>query len=433
MDITVKKLPASQVEMKVTLAWDEWKKECDHAAEHVAKEVKVSGFRPGKAPRAIIEKRYGKGVVLHEAVEHAVSHAYERALIQEHIEAIGKPDTKLESAIKEGEPLVFTVVTAVIPEVTIADTWKKSVKKASQEHKKKEATLIVEPKEIEDELKRLALMRAKFITVNRPAALEDSVEVDFEVRVNGVIIEGGKSEKHALVLGKGVFIPGFEEMIVGMKEGEEKTFTLSFPDDYHAKHLAGNPAEFHVKLRLVQERDIPVLDDAFAKGLGAFESLEDLQKKISEGMLEEKRLHFKEEGRTALLDALVADTVIDFPEILVEEEQNRMASEFQLQIENMGMPFEQYLERVGKSLDALKQDWIEQAKKRLAAGLILEKLAQEDQIEVDSKDVEHEMNIILQQYKRVQDAEKNIDLERLYTATRGRLRNEKVFEMLEKL
>lgn len=433
MDITVKKLPASQVEMKVTLAWDEWKKECDHAAEHVAKEVKVSGFRPGKAPRAIIEKRYGKGVVLHEAVEHAVSHAYERALTQEHIEAIGKPDTKLESVIKEGEPLVFTVVTAVIPEVTIADTWKKSVQRASQEHKKKEATLIVEPKEIEDELKQLALMRAKFITVNRPAALEDSVEVDFEVRVNGVIIEGGKSEKHALVLGKGVFIPGFEEMIVGMKEGEEKTFTLSFPDDYHAKHLAGNPAEFHVKLRLVQERDIPVLDDAFAKGLGSFESLEDLQKKISEGMLEEKRLHFKEEGRTALLDALVADTVIDFPEILVEEEQNRMASEFQLQIENMGMPFEQYLERVGKSLDVLKQDWIEQAKKRLAAGLILEKLAEEDQIEVDSKDVEHEMNIILQQYKRVQDAEKNIDLERLYTATRGRLRNEKVFEMLEKL
>ena len=130
---------------------------------------------------------------------------------------------------------------------------------------------------------------------------------------------------------------------------------------------------------------------------------------------------------------LVADTSIDFPEILIEEEQNRMASEFQLQVENMGMPFEQYLERVGKSLETLKKDWLEQAKKRLAAGLILEKLASDDQIEIDSKDVEQEMNVVLQQYKRVQDAEKNIDLERLYTATRGRLRNEKVFEMLEKL
>ncbi|MBP6889122.1 MAG: trigger factor [Candidatus Moranbacteria bacterium] len=432
MDIIVKKLPASQVEMRVTLAWDEWSKECDHAAEQVAKEVKVSGFRPGKVPRALIEKRYGKEVVLHEAAEHAVSHAYSRALTQEHIHAIGKPDVKLENA-KEDEELVFTVTTAVLPEVKIADTWRKSAKVAITEHKKKEDVLVVEAKEVEEELQRLALMRAKFITVNRPAALEDSVEIDFEVRRDGVIIEGGKSEKHALVLGKGVFIPGFEEMIVGMQTDEEKTFTLSFPEDYHAKHLAGNPAEFHVKLRLVQERQVPVLDDTFAQGLGDFESLSALQKKISEGMLEEKKHHFKEEGRTVLLDALVAESSIDFPEILIEEEQNRMASEFQLQVENMGMPFEQYLERVGKSLDTLKQDWVEQAKKRLSAGLILEKLAEDDQVEIDSKDIEQEMNTVLQQYKRVQDAEKNIDLERLYAATRGRLRNEKVFEMLERL
>lgn len=432
MDIIVKKLPASQVEMNVTLAWDEWKKECDHAAEHVAKEVKMPGFRPGKVPRAIVEKRYGKEVVLHEAAEHAVSHAYSCALEQEHIDAIGKPEVKLES-IREGEVLTFTVTTAVLPEVKIADTWRKSVRSANEEHKRKESDLLVESKEVEDELQRLASMRAKFITVNRPAALEDSVEVDFEVRMNGVVIEGGKSEKHPLVLGKGAFIPGFEEAVVGMQAGEEKTFTLSFPAEYHAKHLAGNPAEFQVKLRLVQERQVPALDDDFARGLGSFESLEDLRKKISEGMLEEKRQHFKEAGRTAVLDALVADSSIDFPEILIEEERNRMASEFQMQVENMGMPFEQYLERTGKSLDALKQDWTEPAKKRLAASMILEKLATDDQIEIDSKEIEQEMNVVLQQYKRVQDAEKNIDLERLYAATRGRLRNEKVFEMLEKV
>ena len=432
MDIVVKKLPASQVEMNVTLAWDEWKKECDHAAEHVAKEVKMPGFRPGKVPRAIVEKRYGKEVVLHEAAEHAVSHAYSCALEQEHIDAIGKPEVKLES-IREGEVLTFTVTTAVLPEVKIADTWRKSVRSANEEHKRKESDLLVESKEVEDELQRLASMRAKFITVNRPAALEDSVEVDFEVRMNGVVIEGGKSEKHPLVLGKGAFIPGFEEAVVGMQAGEEKTFTLSFPAAYHAKHLAGNPAEFQVKLRLVQERQVPALDDDFARGLGSFESLEDLRKKISEGMLEEKRQHFKEAGRTAVLDALVADSSIDFPEILIEEERNRMASEFQMQVENMGMPFEQYLERTGKSLDALKQDWTEPAKKRLAASMILEKLATDDQIEIDSKEIEQEMNVVLQQYKRVQDAEKNIDLERLYAATRGRLRNEKVFEMLEKV
>ena len=431
MDIVVKKLPQSKAELSITLAWDEWKKEMDHAAEHMAKDVKIPGFRPGKVPRDVLEKRYGKEALLMEAAEHAVSHSYARALEQEKVDAIGQPEVKLET-VKEGEPLIYAITTAVMPEVKLAE-WKKAVKEANAAHAKKMATLAVEPKEIEDELNRLATMRAKFVTVARPAQLEDSVEVDFEVKQDGVVIEGGKSEKHPLVLGKGVFIPGFEEGIVGMQEGEEKTMTLSFPDDYHATHLAGKPAEFAVKLRLVQERQIPIVDDGFAKSLGSFETLEDFKETLSEGILEEKKNKGKEEGRTAILDALVSKSTIEFPEILVAEELNRMTQEFQSQVEMMGIPFEQYLEHSKKSLDDLRKDWDEQAKKRLSAGIILEKLADEDEVEIDSKEVEEEMNNTLQYYKRVKDAEKNIDLERLYASTRGRLRNEKVFEMLEKL
>ncbi len=431
MDIVVKKLPQSKAELSITLAWDEWKKEMDHAAEHMAKDVKIPGFRPGKVPRDVLEKRYGKEALLMEAAEHAVSHSYARALEQEKVDAIGQPEVKLET-VKEGEPLIYAITTAVMPEVKLAE-WKKAVKEANAAHAKKMAALAVEPKEIEDELNRLATMRAKFVTVARPAQLEDSVEVDFEVKQDGVVIEGGKSEKHPLVLGKGVFIPGFEEGIVGMQEEEEKTMTLSFPDDYHATHLAGKPAEFAVKLRLVQERQIPTVDDEFAKSLGSFETLEDFKKTLSEGILEEKKNKGKEEGRTAILDALVSKSTIEFPEILVAEELNRMTQEFQSQVEMMGIPFEQYLEHSKKSLDDLRKDWDEQAKKRLSAGIILEKLADEDEVEIDSKEVEEEMNNTLQYYKRVKDAEKNIDLERLYASTRGRLRNEKVFEMLEKL
>ena len=431
MDIVVKKLPQSKAELSITLAWDEWKKEMDHAAEHMAKDVKIPGFRPGKVPRDVLEKRYGKEALLMEAAEHAVSHSYARALEQEKVDAIGQPEVKLET-VKEGEPLIYAITTAVMPEVKLAE-WKKAVKEANAAHAKKMAALAVEPKEIEDELNRLATMRAKFVTVARPAQLEDSVEVDFEVKQDGVVIEGGKSEKHPLVLGKGVFIPGFEEGIVGMQEGEEKTMTLSFPDDYHATHLAGKPAEFAVKLRLVQERQIPIVDDGFAKSLGSFETLEDFKETLSEGILEEKKNKGKEEGRTAILDALVSKSTIEFPEILVAEELNRMTQEFQSQVEMMGIPFEQYLEHSKKSLDDLRKDWDEQAKKRLSAGIILEKLADEDEVEIDSKEVEEEMNNTLQYYKRVKDAEKNIDLERLYASTRGRLRNEKVFEMLEKL
>lgn len=361
-----------------------------------------------------------------------MSHAYAKALKQEHIEAIGKPTVQLEK-IKEGEELSFTLTTAVMPEVKLTADWKKAVKTANAEHRKTEAALVVTDQEVEDELKRLASMRAAFVTVNRPAALEDSVEVDFEVRQDGVIIEGGKSEKHPLVLGKGVFIPGFEEAIVGMSADEEKTITLSFPEDYHAKHLAGKPAEFFVKVRLVQERQVAPIDDAFAASLGAFASLVELKQKMTEGILEEKKQQAKESGRTAILDTLVSAASIEFPVILVEEELDRMAAEFQAQVEQMGIPFEQYLERVQKSVEALKEEWQDQAKRRLSANLILEHLAEEDQIVVDSTEIEGEMNRVMQHYKEIKDAKKNIDLERLYAATSGRLRHAKVLEMLEKL
>ncbi len=429
MNISIKKLPESCVSIHITLDWEEWSGEINHAVTHVAKAAKIQGFRPGKAPRDIIEKRYGKESVLHEAAEHAVSKAYAKALKQERVDALGKPDVKLDG-VAEGQPLSFTIVTAIMPEVTLAD-WKDAVQAANVKHATKIATLVVDPQEIEDELRRLAVMRAKFITVNRAAALEDSVEIDFEVRQNGVIIEGGKSDKHPLVLGKGAFIPGFEEAIVGMRAGEENTFTLSFPAEYHAKHLAGKPAEFLVRMRLVQERQIPAIDDTFAKSLGSFETLQDFKSKLAEGILEEKRHLLKEEGRSALLDALVERSSAELPILLVEEQLQRMMAEFQSQIERLGMSLEQYLERVGKPLDDLKRGWDEQARKRIQAELILEKLALENHMEVDTQEIEAAMNQTLVRFKQIKDAKQDIDLERLYAATRSRLLNERVFEMLE--
>jgi len=293
--------------------------------------------------------------------------------------------------------------------------------------------LSVPEEEIENELKKLAEMRAKLITVNRPAQLEDNVLVDFSVLQDGVLIENGKSEKHPLVLGKKVFIPGFEDQIVGMKEGEEKTFELTFPAEYHAKHLAGKPATFMVKLGVVQERQIPTIDDAFAQSLGAFESLEKLKESMRQGMLEEVRRKKQEEHRAHILDSLVEKASLEYPTILVEEEETRMMHEFQSQVESMGMKFAEYMAQIKKTEDEMKKEWEPQAKKRLAAHLILLQLAETQEIEVDSQMIEEEMNKTLQSYRNIKDIEKNIDMERLYTAIQGQLRNEKVFEFLEKL
>lgn len=191
-------------------------------------------------------------------------------------------------------------------------------------------------------------MRAKLVTVNREARLDDNVLVDFSVLQNGVLIEHGKSEKHPLVLGKGVFIPGFEEKLLGMKEGEEKTFELTFPKEYHVKHLADKPATFQVKMGVVQEREIAPIDDAFAQSLGAFESLEKLKENMRQGLLEEKITKSKEERRTQILDALVEKSVIEHPQVLVEEELKRMVREFEMQVQSMGLSSAEYLEKLQK-------------------------------------------------------------------------------------
>ncbi|OGI15199.1 MAG: trigger factor [Candidatus Moranbacteria bacterium RIFCSPHIGHO2_12_FULL_54_9] len=417
------------MELRITLSWEEWKGEMEHAAEHLSKDVKVAGFRPGKAPRNVIEQRFGKEALLAEAAEHTVSHSYPKALAKEKIEAIGRPEVTL-GKFAEGEALEYSVVTAVMPEVKLA-SWKDAVKKINAAFAKQSEN--IDEQEIDAELAKLAEMRAKLVTVNREAKIGDNVLVDFSVLQDGVLIENGKSEKHPLVLGKGVFIPGFEEQLIGMKEGEEQSFELTFPAEYHAKHLAGKPATFQVKMGVVQEREIPAIDDAFAASVGNFESLAKLRDTMRTGMLEEKQQKSKDDRRTEILDALVEKATIEYPEILVQEELVRMMREFEAQIQSLGLDFAAYLVQMKKTEDEVKQEWEPQAKKRIAAQLILGSLAQEEDIDVDSPDVEAEMNKALQSYKDIKDIEKNLDMERLYSAVHGQLRNAKVFAFLESL
>ncbi|MDP2837846.1 MAG: trigger factor [Candidatus Moranbacteria bacterium] len=430
MNVTVKKLPESKVEMTMTLPWEEWQGEIEHAVEGMGKELKVPGFRKGKVPRHVIEQRFGNPAIMVEAAEHVVSHSYAKALKQENVQAIGHPEVNL-GKIEKGQDFTYTLVTAVMPEITLDDDFRKAVKKINTDFAKKEA--IVDDQAIMAELEKLANMRAKLVTVNREAKLGDNVLVDFTVMRDGVLIDGGKSEKHPLVLGKGVFIPGFEEKLVGMKEGGEASFELIFPAEYHAKHLAGKLATFAVKMGVVQEREVPVIDDAFAKSLGKFETLDAVKTMIHMGMLEEKKEQLKQEHRTEILDALVSEATIEYPQILIEQELVRMTHDFEEQLKPVGVTFDVYLEQMKKTKEAIEAEWTPQAKKRLAAQLIVEWLAKEEAIEVPSTEIEAEMNKALQYYKSEKDMEKNIDTGRLYSAVEGQLRNQKVLAWLESL
>ncbi len=429
MDVKVEKLPESRVSITVTLPWEVWGKHEAHAAEHMAENLNLPGFRKGKVPQAMLEARFGREAILVEAAEHAVHEAYPKALVEAKAEAIGRPEINFDKVAAD-TPLVFTIKTDILPEIVLGD-WKKAVGRVNKEESGKKVT--VEAKEIEEELERLASMRATFVSVDRPAKDGDSVKVDFTVKQDGVVIEGGQATDHAIVLGSNTFIPGFEEAVTGMKVGEEKEFTLSFPAEYHAKHLAGKPAQFIVVLKSVEERKLPVIDDAFAKSLGQFEDVVGLRKNVEAGMLEEKQRTQQETWRGAILDALVLGATLEYPAILVQEELERMIQQFKGQVASMGFQWEMYLEQSKKTEADLRTEWTPQAKKRIAAELILQKIAADQEITVETEAVEAEMNKIFQYYKSQDHIEKNIDMARLYTSVRGRLTNEKTLEYLEKL
>ena len=427
--VTVKKLPQSQVEVSVSLPWEEWRKHLDRAVEHMARDTNVPGFRPGKAPRAIIETKYGKSALLQEAGEQALQASYPEALRREKLDPIGRPQAEIKKCV-EGEALGYVVRTTVMPEATLG-AWQENVKAINNQFIQEPAK--VQEDEIEKELARLAESRAQLVTVRRGSQSGDSVEVDFQVSRDGVPIEKGTSRKHPLILGKGVFIPGFEEAVIGMQEGEEKEFTLTFPETYHQKHLAGQPATFKVKLLVVQERRIPAVDDTFARSLGKFENLKAFTKHLRGGLLEEKRIRAAEERRTKILDALVTVTVADVPELLRDEELQKMLHEFEQQIQMYNFDFNQYLEQMKKTKEDLLREWGPQAEKRIKSGLALETLAREREVEIVPEAVEAEMNKTIQYYKSAKDMEKKIDLERLYRYAKGKLENEAVFKYLESL
>lgn len=424
----MKYLPKSQIELEITVFWKDWEKYLDVASQEASREIKISGFRPGKAPRNLVEQKVGKGVILNGAARRAVEKSYIDKIAKEKLEVIGSPKVELLE-IKEGRDLKYKAVVSVIPEIEIKDKYRKGIKKINEEFSQKKNE--IDEKDLKLELDKLAASRVKLITVRREAKKNDSVDIDFEVLIGGVPIENGKSKNHPMVIGKGVFIPGFEEQIIGMKEGEEKEVELVFPENYHQKNLAGKKATFKVKVNIVQERQVPETNDEFAKSLGKFENLESLKKNIREGLEKEGEHKRKEEKRSKQLEEIIGNAEVDLPEILIEEEIKRMTAEFEQQISMMGMNLDQYLSKIKKDRKELEESWKGEAQKRVISALALKKIAKLERLEVSAKEAEAEMNKTLQYYKNVKDMKKNIDLERLYNYSKGVLENEKVFEYLE--
>jgi len=290
----------------------------------------------------------------------------------------------------------------------------------------------VEPEEVKRSLDYLQNSRAKTITVNKPAEKGNRLEIDFEIRQGGVKIENGVSKNYALILGKGYFLPGFEKELEKMKAGQEKEFSLKVPADWSDSKIAGKNLDFKVKMNLVQERELPVLNDEFAKSLGSFDCLATLKKSIEQGLLQEKEIREKQRIRIELIEKVAQDSKMEIPDALIENELEKMVNELRTSINNIGLEFNKYLKETKKTIEDLKKNWQKQAEKRACIGLCLQAIAEKENIEVSDEEIKEKINQDLKHYSNIEEVKKNIDLSALKEYTRNILRNEKVFELLER-
>ncbi|RFB38574.1 trigger factor [Brevibacillus sp. VP] len=393
------KLENNQGVLTVEVDADQVNLALDEAFKKVVKKVNVPGFRKGKVPRKMFENRFGVESLYQDALDILLPKAYGQAVREAGIEPVDRPEVDVEQ-MEVGQKLVFKATVTVKPEVKLGNYKGLSVE---------EKDFTVGEEQVEEELKTLQARHAELVTVEEgPAAIGDSANIDFEGFQDGVAFEGGKAEDYALELGTGTFIAGFEEQVVGMAIGEEKEITVTFPEEYHSPNLAGKEAMFKVKLNSLKRKNLPELDDEFAKDVSEFDTLEeykaDLKAKLEEKAEAEKKNHVREQ----LVLKATENAEIEIPDVMVESELDQMVKEFEQRLQMQGMNLELYYQFSGTDESALRDQMRKDAVLRVRTALVLEAIANAENLETKEEDVDQELEQYAKMYGRPADELKKI-------------------------
>ena len=351
------------------------------------KNIMIPGFRKGKAPRKMIESMYGAHVFYEDGLEEIFPEVYQFAVVEQNVKAVGRPSLTDMDISEEGITTI-TMTTEVYPEVTLGDYKGLEVEKAEA---------VVTDAQVDAELNRMAQNVASTETVERPAEMGDTANIDFEGFDNGVAFEGGKGENHDLKLGSNSFVPGFEEQVVGMSAGEEKDINITFPEDYH-ENLAGKAVVFHVKCNKVTATNVPALDDEFAKDVSEFETLEELKADIRAKALENAQKQIDNSFENAAVEKAAENTTVEMPNALIEAELDNQMERFAYQLQMSGYSVEQYAKMMGGDLTTMRNAFRPAAEKQAKINVTLEKITEVEQIAVADEDVEAEYASLAEQY-----------------------------------
>ena len=391
----------------------------DKAFKKSGKNITVPGFRKGKAPRKMIEKLYGEGVFFEEAFNILYPEAMEMAVEKSGIKPVGRADVDLGDPAEEGGLTIIAKV-PVEPEVELGEY------KGIEAEKE---TVKVLQADVKAELNRMAQRFARTETVDRKAKKNDTVDIDFEGFVDGVAFEGGKAEHHELTLGSGAFIPGFEDQLIGCKAGDEKDVVVTFPEEYHAKELAGKEATFKCKVHKVEETILPAIDDEFAKDVSdTCETLDDLKKEITERLKNERQEAADAAFEEKLLDVVIEGMKADIPQAMIESQIDSIVQDFGYRLQMQGMGLDQYLKMTGTEMGAFRAMFKAQAERQVKTRLALQKVADLENIAVTEQEIADEYAKMAEQYKMDVEKIKTIVAE---SALSGDLRISNALEFIK--
>lgn len=361
-------------------------------------QFQIDGFRKGKAPRSIIEKHYGEGVFFEEAIDQLFRESYGEALKELDLEVVDAPAAEF-SKIAKGEGFTITITVPCFPIIAVKDYQGVEIEKVSQE---------VKDEDIDNELKVLQKRNARMILVERPAQDGDTVLLDYSGFVGDEQFEGGTAERQELTLGSGMFIPGFEEQLVGATPGEKRDVTVTFPAEYHAEELAGKEAVFHCLVHEIKEEQLPELDDEFAKDVSEHDTLEELKQATKERLETYAKSSAENQMKDAAILKVVEANEVEIPRAMVDDEIDRMANELDQQLRYQGMGLNQYLQFVGKDAAAFREELRPEAEKAVKTRIVLMGIVNAENITVTDEEREEELKNMAAQYQMEVDKLKEI-------------------------
>ena len=399
MSLQVEKMEKNMAKLTIEVSAEDLEKAMQNAYQKAKGRITIPGFRKGKAPRKMIEQMYGKGIFLEDAVNALIPEHYSKAMGESELEIVSQPKIDLVQA-EPGKELIFTAEVAVKPEVTLGEYKGVEVPKSD---------VTVTDEDVDAEVKKEQEKNSRTITVeDRAAQLNDTVTIDFEGSVDGVAFDGGTATEYPLTLGSNTFIPGFEEQLVGAKTGDHVEVKVTFPEEYQAKELAGKEAVFQCDVKKIEAKELPELDDDFAKDVSEFDTLAEYKEDVKKNLTEKKAEDARRAKEDAAVDKVIENAQMDIPEAMIETQTRQMLDDFARRMQSQGLSMEQYFQFTGQSVEKMMEDMKPQALKRIQTRLVLEKIAEVENIQPTEEEVNEEISKMAEMYKMEADKLKDL-------------------------